>query len=59
MGTIDILIPLVIGLLFITCPQVIIKAEDPQFEKKKRTFQKIGYGLLGVSILYGIIKLLS
>jgi hypothetical protein len=59
MGYIDIFIPLIIGLLLTTSPQIFLKQEDPQFEKKKSTFQKAGYVLVGVAILYSLIKFLS
>jgi hypothetical protein len=59
MGYIDILIPLIAGIFFIASPQSIIKPDDPLFEKKKSIYQKGGYTLVGVAVLYGIIKILS
>jgi hypothetical protein len=59
MSYIDIIIPLALGLFLITTPQSMVKPSDPSFEKKKSVFQKSGYMLLGVAVLYGIIKVLA
>jgi hypothetical protein len=59
MSYIDIIIPLALGLLLISSPESMVKRTDPSFEKKKSIFQKSGYILLGVAVLYGIIKILA
>ena len=57
MSYIDVLIPGIIGLLLLTSPRLFTKAEGEKFEKTKGTLRKIGFVLIGVAILYLIVKL--
>jgi uncharacterized protein YjeT (DUF2065 family) len=57
MSFLDVLIPGIIGLLLLTSPRLFTKAEGEKFEKAKGTLRKIGFGLIGVAILYLIVKL--
>jgi hypothetical protein len=59
MGYIDILIPLIAGIVFLMIPDKLIKARDATYEKKKSLLKKCGYLLIGVSILYFVIKTFS
>jgi hypothetical protein len=57
MSAIDVLIPLIAGVLLVARPQLFFKnvgsAED--LAKKRRRMRLIGYGLLGVAALYAVI----
>jgi hypothetical protein len=57
MAFVDILIPLAAGLLFIFAPNLFVKPSSEKYESKKKLFKKLGFALLGVSVLYFIIKL--
>lgn len=56
MSYIDILIPFVAGLFFILSPESMINPVDTSFEKKKSRFRTGGFILIGVAVLYSIIK---
>ena len=57
MSYIDVLIPGVVGLLLLTSPRIFTKAEGEKFEKAKSKFRTIGFVLIGVAILYLIMKI--
>lgn len=57
MNIIDVLIPLVFGLLLIFSPQLFVKQTSENFQKKKVTMRKIGIFFIAVSVVYLIIKL--
>lgn len=59
MAFIDILIPLVIGILLITSPQLFVKASSKQFHKTSKILKTVGYVLIAVAALYALIKLLG
>lgn len=59
MSYFDILIPFVAGLFLILSPQSLINPVDPSFEKKKSRFRTGGFILIGVAVLYSIIKILG
>jgi hypothetical protein len=59
MGYIDIFIPFSIGILLIFNPNALLKPDDVLFERKKKTLKKCGYGLIGVAVVYGGIKIFS
>lgn len=59
MGFIDILIPLVIGVLLITSPQLFVKATSRQFQKTSKMLRTLGYVLIAVAVLYALIKFLG
>jgi hypothetical protein len=59
MSYIDVLIPGVIGLLLVTSPRLFTKAEGEKFEKAKKTLKTIGFVLIGVAVLYSIVKMLE
>ena len=56
MSYIDVFIPLAIGMLSFFSPETLIPAKDPAPERKKRILKICGLVLIGVSILYFIIK---
>jgi uncharacterized protein YjeT (DUF2065 family) len=59
MSYIDVLIPGILGLLLVTSPRLFTKAQGELFEKTKRKLKTIGFVLLGVALLYLILKLLT
>lgn len=56
MSYIDVLIPGIIGLLLLTSPRLFTKAEGERFEKVKGKLRTIGFVLIGVAVLYLIVK---
>jgi len=59
MAYIDVLIPLALGLLLFLAPNSLIPTTDAASEKKKRLLKVCGLVLVGVGILYLIIKLVG
>ena len=59
MSYIDVLIPGIIGLLLVTSPRLFTKAQGETFEKTKRKLRTIGFVLLGVALLYLVLRLLK
>jgi hypothetical protein len=59
MSYIDVLIPGIIGLLLVTSPRLFTKAQGETFEKIKRRLKTIGFLLIGVALLYFILRLLK
>lgn len=58
---VDILIPLLVGILLLTKPVMFLRKDlnEETVEKKKTLFKKIGWVLIGVSILYFLSKILT
>jgi uncharacterized protein YjeT (DUF2065 family) len=59
MSYVDVLIPGIIGLLLVTSPRLFTKAQGETFEKTKRRLKTIGFLLMGVALLYLILRLLK
>ena len=59
MSYFDVLIPGLIGLLLVTSPRIFTKAKGEIFEKTKRRLRTIGFALIGVAVLYLILRLLK
>ena len=59
MSYIGVLIPGIIGLLLVTSPRMFTKAQGETFEKTKSKLRTIGFVLLGVALLYLILRLLN
>ncbi len=59
MSYIAVLIPGIIGLLLVTSPRLFTKAQGEMFEKTKGKLKTIGFALLGVALLYLILRLLK
>ena len=55
---IDIFIPLVFGVMAISIPQILIKENHPKLERRIIIMRRIGYGLVGLTVLYGIFRYL-
>ncbi len=56
MGFIDILIPLIAGVLMVTSPQIFTRPQGEQFKKISKKLKTWGYVLIGVAALYALIK---
>jgi len=59
MSYIDVFIPGMIGLLLLTSPRLFTKAEGEKFEQTKAKLRTIGLVLIGVAILYLVMKALG
>jgi hypothetical protein len=59
MSVVDVLIPLIAGILLVARPQIFFKhtGSDEEMAKKQRRMRTIGYVLLGVAALYAVIAL--
>jgi uncharacterized protein YjeT (DUF2065 family) len=59
MSYIDVLIPGIIGVLLLSSPRLFTKAEGEKFEQAKTKLRTIGFVLIGVAILYLLVKVLG
>jgi uncharacterized protein YjeT (DUF2065 family) len=59
MSYIDVLIPGIIGVLLLSSPRLFTKAEGEKFEQAKAKLRTIGFVLIGVAILYLVVKVLG
>lgn len=59
MSYIDVLIPGILGLLLVTSPRLFTKAQGETFEKARRRLKTIGFLLIGVAVLYLILRLVK
>jgi hypothetical protein len=59
MSVVDVLIPLIAGILLVARPEIFFKhgGSDEEMAKKRRRMRTIGYVLLGVAALYAVIAL--
>jgi hypothetical protein len=59
MSVVDLLIPLIAGILLVARPQIFFKSggSDEEMAKKRRRMRFIGYVLLGVAVLYFVVAL--
>lgn len=58
MGYIDFLLPFVFGVMAISIPQILIRENHPKLESRVVLFRRIGYGVVALTVIYGIIKYL-
>ncbi|MRG46019.1 hypothetical protein GFS24_12900 [Chitinophaga sp. SYP-B3965] len=56
---IELLIPFAIGLFMIFMSDSLIKTTTPEYENKKKKIKRLGYGLLGVTLLLAVAKYYS
>jgi uncharacterized protein YjeT (DUF2065 family) len=59
MQYIDSIIPFIFGVLLILFPNLFTKSTGLAFEKAKQKFKMIGFVLIGVALLYLLIKKIS
>ena len=57
MGYIDILIPLIAGILLLLFPDIFIKETDASYQSKKANLKKVALLAIGVAIIYFFIKI--
>ena len=58
MGYIDFILPFVLGVMAISIPQILIREDHPKLESRVVLFRRIGYGVVALTVIYGIIKYL-
>lgn len=59
MGYIDILLPFAFGVMAISIPQILIREDHPKLEKRIVLVRRLGYGLVALTVIYGIIRYLG
>ncbi len=59
MSYVDVLIPGIIGLLLVTMPRLFTKAQGETFEKARKKLRTIGFVLIGVALLYLMLRLVK
>lgn len=52
MGYKDVIIPMIVGLIFVFRGGKLIKPQDPAFQRKKKSLRTGGYVLLFIAVLY-------
>jgi hypothetical protein len=59
MSMIDVVIPMVFGILLVACPRLFVKKDLPELAAKTRSanLRRLGYLLIGVSALFLVIEL--
>jgi len=58
MGYIDFLLPFAFGVMAISIPQILIREDHPKLERRIVVVRRIGYGLVALTVIYGILKYL-
>jgi hypothetical protein len=59
MDYIYLLLPVAFGVMAISIPQMLIKEDHPKLEHRIVVVRRIGYGLIMLTVIYGIIRYLS
>jgi hypothetical protein len=59
MGYIDILLPIAFGVMAISIPQILIREDHPKLEKRVVLVRRLGYGLVALTVIYGVIRYLG
>ena len=54
-----ILAPLVFGIVAISIPQILIKEDHPKLESRVVLFRRIGYVVVALIVVYGVIRFLA
>ena len=58
MDYIYLLVPLAFGIMAISIPQILIREDHPKLERRMVIIRRVGYGLVALIIIYGIIQYL-
>ena len=58
MDYIYILAPLAFAIVAISIPQILLKEDHPKLERRMVITRRIGYGIIALIIIYGIIRYL-
>lgn len=58
MEYIYVLVPFVFGIMAISIPQILIKEDHPKLESRIVFVRRLGYGLIALVIIYGVLKYL-
>ena len=59
MDYIYVLLPFAFGVMAISIPQMLIREDHPKLEQKIVLIRRVGYGLIALTVIYGIIRYLS
>jgi hypothetical protein len=59
MGYMDILLPIAFGVTAISIPQILIREDHPKLEKRIVLVRRLGYGLVALTVIYGVIRYLG
>lgn len=54
-----ILAPLMFGIIAISIPQILIKEDHPKLESRVVLIRRIGYGIVALIVVYGIVRYLA
>lgn len=54
-----ILAPLMFAVIAISIPQILIKEDHPKLESRVVLIRRLGYGLVALVIIYGVIRYLA
>ncbi len=54
-----VLIPFVFGVMAITIPQILIRENHPRLERRIIFIRRLGYGVIALIIVYGIVRYLA
>lgn len=54
-----LLLPFAFGVMAISIPQMLIKEDHPKVERRIVLVRRVGYGLIALTVIYGIIRYLS
>lgn len=59
MDYIYVLLPFAFGVMAISIPQILIREDHPKLERRIVMMRRIGYGLIALTVIYGIIRYLT
>lgn len=54
-----VLLPIAFGIMAISIPQILIKEDHPKLEKRIVIVRRVGYGLIVLTVIYGIVRYLT
>jgi len=58
MDYIYVLVPFVFGVMAISIPQILVKEDHPKLESRIVLIRRLGYGLVALVIIYGVMRYL-
>jgi uncharacterized membrane protein len=58
MEYIYVLVPFVFAIMAISIPQILVKEDHPKLESRIVLVRRLGYGLIALVIVYGIMRYL-
>jgi len=58
MEYIYVLVPFVFAVMAISIPQILVKEDHPKLERRIVFIRRLGYGVIALIIVYGIMRYL-